>query len=133
MLTINFLSADVALTKTFTMSAGGKFNKSAYPNVRDFTSVSFRIETIQEFFNHILQQAHKGNCLLKGVLQRPLVMESRAGSTASDTVTQWICLDIDAAEVEDVSEITSHIPGLKNVSHIIQYSSSYGVNGCKKL
>ena len=133
MLTINFLSADVALTKTFTMSAGGKFNKSAYPNVRDFTSVSFRIETIQEFFNHILQQAHKGNCLLKGVLHRPLVMESRAGSTATDTVTQWVCLDIDAAEVEDVSEITNHIPGLKNVSHIVQYSSSYGVNGCKKL
>lgn len=130
--TINFLSADVALTKTFTMS-GGKLLKSAYPNVRDFTSFSFRIQSIQEFFNTLLEQASKGNCLLKGTLQRKLVMESRAGSTASDTATQWVCLDIDAAEVDNIKDITGQVDGLKDVSHIVQYSSSYGVGGSKKL
>ena len=130
--TINFLSADVALTKTFTMS-GGKLVKSAYPNVRDFTSFSFRIQSIQEFFNILVAQASKGNCLLKGTLQRKLVIESRAGSTTSDATTQWVCLDIDAADVENISDILAHIDGLKDVSHIVQYSSSYGINGSKKL
>ena len=130
--TINFLSADVALTKTFTMS-GGKLTKSAYPNVRDFTSFSFRIQSIQEFFNILVAQASQGNCLLKGTLQRKLVLESRAGSTASDTATQWVCLDIDAAEVERIEEILDHVHGLKDVSHIVQYSSSYGVNNNTKM
>jgi hypothetical protein len=41
------------------------------------------------------KHAALGHCALKGTISRPLVKESRAGSTDTSATTEWIVLDLD--------------------------------------
>ncbi len=120
---INFLGADVPLTKRFRSNG----EKDAYPMVKNFTSFTERVETIQEFYGHLTHYAESGHCLLKGQLTRTLNNESRAGSTRTDDTTMWICLDFDRYPTPDI-DLTLKQFGLHDITYIIQYSASHGLD-----
>jgi hypothetical protein len=130
-----FLSAPVPLTKTIERQADGTILKSPYPNVYNVTSHEEDCPDIGALYTAITKHAALGHCLLKGNIKRPLVNESRAGSTTPADSTQWLCLDIDglpdtygdpAAKVT-VDSILAAI-GLGDVSYILQWSASQGLD-----
>ena len=122
-----FLSASVPLTKTFTRLADGSISKSSYPHVYDVTSHDVSVKTLAEFAAALRQQGARGRCLLKGVPTRKLVSESRAGTTDSNAPTDWICLDLDGIPVASVDDFLKAV-GLDDVSHVIQFSASHGID-----
>ena len=130
---INFLASDVSLGKSFWLDSQGELCKSSYPNVRDFTSYTVPCNSIKEFHAALIKHAKQGMCLLKGKLTRVLSSESRAGTTKSDDTTSWVCLDLDGAPYKSAKEFMDSIPEFKDVSHVVQYSASYGVQGNTKL
>ena len=98
----------------------------AYPNIKNFTSTVDNVENIKEFYASLLKQQAAGNSvLLKGLLDKPLDNESRAGAVGAMTHTQWFVLDIDGLG-DDLDAILKKL-GLDKFSHIVQFSSSYGI------
>jgi len=123
---LNFLQADAPLTKSF-KRVQNAIQKSSYPSVINFTSCELAANDLAQFATHLRKQALKGMCLLKGELQRPLVNESRAGSTDSNALTDWVCLDVDGVDVQSVEHFLQMV-GLDNISYVVQYSASYRVS-----
>jgi hypothetical protein len=120
-----FLGADMRLTKRFTISS-----KTSYPNAYEFTSYLEKINTIEDLYTQINAHAVQGHCLLKGVLTRPLVKESRAGTTTPLTTTSWACLDFDGLpKGVSIESILDMFPGFEGVDYVIQYSASHGIMG----
>lgn len=118
-----FLDADgVSLTKHITLE-NGTLHKTAYPQASRFTSHEETHTTLTSLHDSI--QRHAGHALLKGLIARPLVCESRAGSTDSNTLTGWVCLDLDGAPYESIEAFMKEI-GLENVSYLWQMSASAG-------
>lgn len=132
-ITIHFLSSDLTLGKSYWLDDQGKLNKSSYPNVRDFTSHTVHCTSIKDFHKALLSHSKLGHCLLKGKLHKTLNKESRAGSTHSEDSTQWVCFDLDDSPFKTPAEFIAAVPELKDVSHVVQYSASYGVMGNTKL
>lgn len=122
---ITFLSAEFPLVKRYTLD-NGALQKSPYPNAYYFTSHTHEVKSLTEFHKLIVAAAKKGQCLLKGQIKRPLNNESRAGSTDSETFTQWICFDLDGARDLTPQSFMDAI-GLSDVSYIVQYSASMGI------
>ena len=121
-----FLSAEVPLTKTFTLEKG-ELKKSGHPRIIDCTSYEVDFETIEDLHNHMLAHAELGHCFLKGNLTRQIINESRAGATDPNEPTRVILLDLDGLkEVSTVDQFMTKV-GLQDVDHIVQYSSSMGV------
>lgn len=123
-ITINFLGADLPLTKS--VYADG--SKDAYPLVKNFTSYEEKVKDIKALHAVITAHGDLGHCLLKGKLVRPLVNEPRAGTTRGDDFTQYICLDFDNHVCADIDEELSKL-GIGDISYVIQYSSSHGLEG----
>ncbi len=119
---LNFLGADIPLTKTF--YADG--SKDAYPMVRNFTSYTEPVTSLQEFHDAVVKHSKAKHCLLKGKLVRNLNNESRAGSTRTDDSTGWVCLDFDRHATPDIDETLAKL-GLGDISYVIQYSASHGL------
>ena len=133
---LHFLSASVPLTKTIEKLPDGTVLKSPYPNVYNVTSHEEQITDIADFHAAITKHAALGHCLVKGNLTRTLVNESRAGSTVTGDSTHWICLDIDGIPATYGTPPASVTPsallsvlGIGDVSHVLQWSASQGVNG----
>lgn len=124
---LNFLQADVPLTKSFKRDNQGVLQKSSYPSVINFTSCELIANDLVQFATHLRKQVIKGMCLLKGELQRPLVNESRAGSTDSNALTDWVCLDVDGVDVQNIEHFLQMV-GLDNISYVVQYSASYRIS-----
>lgn len=123
-----FLEAEVPLTKKY-VNKKGSIEKIPYPFVWEFTSHRKQIQTLQQFEHQLKFHAAKGHCLLKGLIHRDLVKESRAGTTATNDQTEWVCLDFDGVDsISSVNEAMT-LMGLKEVSHVVQYSASAGING----
>lgn len=113
------------LTKSFTATS-----KSSYPNVSDFTSHTYKVSSIQDFYGHITHHANLGHCLLKGEVSRPLIKESRAKSTDAQTHTSWVCFDLDGLPpATNLNDLLDSIPGCVDTDYIIQYSASHGITG----
>ena len=139
-----FLQAAVPLTKTFTKTSAG-INKTPYPFVWEFTSISESCSSLQQFEQLLIKHAMAGNCLLKGSVSRPLVKESRAGSTDSSGTTEWLVLDLDGLPdmitMASPGGATQSVPltidmllaelGLSEYSYIVQWSASHGINDNK--
>lgn len=123
---IHFLGASVPLTKSFTLEKSGAITKDAYPLVEAVTSYDEDITTAAEFYAAIKQHAAQGHCLLKGLLSRPLMKESRRGTTKTDDASSWICLDFDRHESPSIDDSLSRL-GLGDVSYVLQYSASQGM------
>lgn len=129
---VTFLASaqGIPATKIFSRNEQGEIKTTGYPNIYEFNSFTEEYTTIEELHSLITSHASQYHCLLKGKLARPLVAESRAGSTNADDMTTFEVFDIDGLKgVADVQDfITKCLPTeYQDVDHIIQYSSSYGV------
>lgn len=120
---VYFLEAAVPLTKTISATS-----KEPYPLVKNFTSHQEQINTPLELFKAIQAHSRKGHCLIKGTLTRPLVKEPRAGTTRTDDMTEWMCLDFDRFETASIDDQLTAM-GLSDVTYILQYSSSHNLSG----
>lgn len=142
---LTFLEASVPLTKTYSKASDGTITKTPYPFVWEFTSHEVDCANLAQVHAAMLTHAAKNHCLLKGSIQTPLIKESRAGSTDANASTEYIVLDLDGLpdtfDFTDDKEIEHHITvtldvllkklGLDQVSHIIQWSASYGIENNK--
>lgn len=141
---IEFLDAGTPLTKSYTKTSAG-ITKTPYPMTWEFTSIAETFTSLQQFEALLKTHAAQDHCLLKGSIARPLVKESRAGSTDSNSTTEWLVLDLDG--LPDTIDLVSPsgnvqtVPmtidlfldemGLKDVSYVVQWSASYGINDKK--
>lgn len=123
---LSFLEASVPLTKTYSAKAG-VITKTPYPFVWEFTSHLEEIKTLRDLETALLHHASLGHCLLKGQLNKPLVCESRAGSTSTGDMTQLLVLDLDGLDAPSVPAFLSYL-GLSDISYILQWSASYGID-----
>lgn len=127
-----FLEASQPLTKTFSLDSDGQLVKGSYPFVSLFTSHEESITDLKDMVKVIDRHASQGHCLLKGKIKRPLVNESRAGSTSTDEPTDWLCLDFDGAvKLRDADEFLKTIDILRDVDYVLQYSASHGIDKTK--
>ena len=136
---IVFLEAAMPLTKTYTKTPTG-ITKTPYPFVWEFTSHEETFNSLAQLEALVSRHAALGHCALKGHIARPLVKESRAGSTDTNATTEWLVLDLDG--LPDTIEINgSNVPltidlflaelGLADISYIVQWSASYGIENQK--
>jgi hypothetical protein len=143
---INFLQADRPLTKTYSKTPGG-IVKTPYPFCWEFTSHEESFNNLSQLTDLLRKHAALGHCALKGALTRQLVNESRAGSTDTNSPTEWIVLDLDGlpemiklrhesdTNRSTMTNLTVDLfldaMGLKDISYIVQYSASYGIENHK--
>ena len=139
---LTFLNSSVALTKSYTKLPDGSIEKTSYPNVWEVSSTIEDCPSLADMQTLITKHAALGNCLLKGMVTRNLVKESRKGSTDSNATTDWLCLDLDGIDtsftmaLEDGSKVITAITvdtilsamGLGDVSYILQWSGSQGIS-----
>ena len=129
---VDFLAAanGQRLSKSYTFDADGNLiDEQPFPFVKYVNSFRESIDGLDGLYRAIRRHAEAGHCLLKGLLDRPLTSESRAGHTDAATPTRWAMLDFDFedgwASVEDALK---HIaPEWSNVSYIWQHSSGAGL------
>lgn len=129
---IHFLEAATPLTKSYVKEANGSITKTPYPLTWEFTSHDEEIETISDLFDQLKAHAALGHCLLKGKIERPLVKESRAGSTKTQDATGFVVLDLDGLPADHEGapvtiERLLDAMGLAGVSYVVQWSASYGI------
>jgi hypothetical protein len=124
---LTFLAAPIPLTKSYTRAADGSITKSSYPHVYEVTSIDEDCTDLGQMERLLKKHAALGHCLLKGNPTRPLVLESRAGSTDAAAATDWIVFDIDG--LKDCASIDAFLKALRidDTSHIVQWSASYGI------
>ena len=143
---ISFLQTSVPLTKTYERTKTGELLKTPYPNVYHMTSADETVADIDAFFTVIQAHSKANDCLLKGKLTRPLVNESRAGSTTAADATDWLCLDFDGIpatyldeelnppqQVKLTPEIILAAMGLGDVSYVLQWSASQNITSQTEL
>lgn len=132
---IVFLEASVPLTKTYSKTSTG-VSKTPYPFVWEFTSHEEQFNNLSQLEALLKRHAAAGHCALKGTIARPLVKESRAGSTDTNAPTDWIVLDLDGLpDTVDIEGKTAPLTidvfldemGLGDISYIVQWSASYGI------
>ena len=125
---LHVLSSDVPIIKRYELTARNQIKTIPYPHVFRFSSFAYEISSIRDFATVIEQHAQAGNCLLKGIPQRKLQNESRAGSTSPETLTEWLCLDLDGvtgfADVDAALEML----GCGDTDYVLQWSAGYGVD-----
>jgi hypothetical protein len=122
---VNFLGASdgTPLSKTFQESGPDK----SYPNVAKFTSIERDINSLEDFYSHVVACSAEGLCLLKGMLDSPLLGESRAGHTDSAASTSWMCLDVDYTVTDQTPSEFLDMLNIKDVDYIFQKSASMGI------
>lgn len=127
---LTFLAGDCPLTKTFALQPDGTLEKTSYPFVAEFTSHDEIVHTTAELFDALRKHADLGHCLLKGTLRRPLVNESRAGSTSGSDPSQWIVFDLDGIDVPDVETFIARVlpAEFHDASYVLQWSASQGID-----
>ena len=134
---IIFLEASVPLTKTYSKTKSG-VTKTPYPFAWEFTSHEEDVLTLSQFEAVLKKHAALGHCALKGTISRPLVKESRAGSTDTSATTEWIVLDLDGlpptveiagqAQPQTLTvDLLLYEMGLGDISYIVQWSASMGI------
>lgn len=141
---IVFLEASIPLTKTYAKTSAG-ITKTPYPFVWEFTSHEEDFNNLAQLESLLKKHAALGHCALKGAVSRPLVKESRAGSTDTNSTTEWLVLDLDGLpdtiEVTTPGGQTKTMPltidlfleemGLPEISYVVQWSASYGIENQK--
>ena len=123
-----FAADKTPLAKSFYIEDGGIKVKS-YPHTKEFNSVRLNPEGIEGLADVVKEVGLMGGCLLKGLLDRPLIKEPRAGHTHAALSTRWMCLDIDGLEgVDSVEAFIQLLPEpFRQTSYVLQYSSSMGI------
>lgn len=124
---LHFLAAEEPITKTYELNTRGEVVKHPYPFVYRVTSIEEQCPTLRDMARLLQDHAKKGNTLLKGRLSRPLVQESRAGTTDADQSTDWICLDLDGIDNYQSVDLFLDDIGCGGVDYVLQWSSSMGI------
>lgn len=122
-----FLSADKPIVKSYELGPQGELIKHNYPFVYEVTSHEEHPKTLQALATTMQKYAKQGRCMVKGKLQRPLVRESRKGSTDADEKTDWICLDLDGIEGYQTVDLFLEAIGCGDTEYVVQWSSSMGI------
>lgn len=122
-----FLSADKPIIKSYELDPQGQLIKHSYPFVYEVTSHEAQPTDLQALTALMHAHAAQGNCMIKGLLSRPLVKESRKSTTDPDAKTDWICLDLDGIENYQTVDLFLKDIGCDDIDHIVQWSSSMGV------
>lgn len=119
-----FLSARLPLTKTLVLRRG-QLSGSPYPLVSRVTSYHESANTLEELYALLGQHAAEKRCLFGGLLDHPLVDESRAGKTLKRD-REWIAFDFDKIDAVDHADVVKrYLPECcQNVSYIAQPSAS---------
>lgn len=148
---LTFLNAAVALTKSYTKHTDGTIEKSSYPNVWEVSSIIEDCPDLKTMESLIIKHANIGNCLLKGMVTRNLVCESRKDSTDRNATTEFLCLDLDGIEPTFTAPVTQYDPttgqpievyqtlpvtvdtildamGMSDVSYVLQWSGSMNIS-----
>lgn len=121
-----FLTADKPIVKRYEL-VNNELVKHPYPFVYEVTSNQETCHTLHDLHGYIQKYAARGDCMVKGKLGRQLVTESRKGTTNSEELTEWICLDLDGIEgYQSVDHFLSDI-GCAETDYILQWSSSMGI------
>ena len=124
---IHGLQSTIPIVKEYRLDIQGQIEKTPYPFVYEFTSTDYEVVDIHTLYSTVAAVSQLRACLLKGRLSRQLVADSRAGSTNPETPTEWICLDLDGVQgVQSVDLFLQEI-GLGDVDHVLQWSSSMGI------
>ena len=124
---ITFLSAgNLPLAKQFT-NTNGVIEKTPYPMVGKFSSIVEEVDTIEGFYDKLQLHGSKGHALYKGMLDKELNHESRAGHTLTNEETEWVCLDFDGMQGFGSIPMALATLGFGDVDHIIQWSASQGM------
>ena len=123
-----FLTADKAIVKRYEIdNATGELIKHSYPFVYEVTSTKVPCANLFDMYNAMLVHSANGDCMVKGVLGRDLVTESRKGTTNPEEFTEWICLDLDGINgYQTVDSFLADI-GITDTDYILQWSSSMGI------
>ena len=124
---IFFLSADKPINKAYELDNAGKLIKHSYPFVYDVTSYEENPNTLNDLCTLMNRYAKSGRCMVKGELSRPLLVESRKGTTNPEQKTDWICLDLDGIEGYQTVDLFLEDIGCGDTDYILQWSSSMGV------
>lgn len=122
-----FLSADKPIVKSYELGPQNELIKHSYPFVYEVTSHEEHPKSLQELAVLMQKYARLGRCMVKGKLQRPLVKESRKGSTDSEEKTDWICLDLDGVEGYQTVDLFLEAIGCGDTEYVVQWSSSMGI------
>lgn len=122
-----FLSADKPIIKAYEINKMGELVKHPYPFIYEVSSIIESCSTIEDMYEAIKRHAAQQNCLLKGRINRPLVKESRAGSTNSNDPTDWICLDLDGVEGYENLDLVLEDYDLADIDYVVQWSSGMGI------
>lgn len=125
---VYFLSAGKPIVKRYEVDpTTSEIIKHPYPFVYEVTSYQETCTNLHDLFQHIQKYAKQGDCMVKGMLGRQLVTESRKGTTNAEELTEWICLDLDGIEgYQSVDHFLSDI-GCTETDYILQWSSSMGI------
>lgn len=124
MTTLTFLESDRPLTKKYTKKPDGSIDKQSFLNAYQVTSHQAQITSLADFYVQLRNHADAGHCLLKGNVNRPLVQESRAGSTDALAASDWVCLDFDGLPPTFSIDEVLQLMGIRDVSYVLQWSSS---------
>lgn len=125
---IYFLTADKPIVKSYELHPDtGELIKHPYPFVYEVTSTKVPVANLTDMHAAIMKHSKNGDCMVKGLLGRDLVSESRKGTTNPEEFTEWICLDLDGISGYNSVDHFLHDIGIQNVDYILQWSSSMGI------
>lgn len=123
-----FLLASTPIIKSYEI-VQKTIRAQPYPNILNFTNHDEKCATIEEFHKSVLKYSKHNGCILKGQIQRRIIAEPRAGTTNPETLTSWVCLDIDGVVTGLTLDGLLHDLGISNTDYIVQWSSSMRIPG----
>lgn len=127
MLKITYLKPTVgSAAKTYYKDEHNKI-QAKYTAGPHFDSLTESYVTLSEAFEGIKTHAAEGRCVLKGHTKQSLNSQRRKGQTDPDEKTNWALLDIDGVTGFNTVEEFMDALGFQDVSYIIQYSASMGI------
>ncbi|MDL2342416.1 MAG: DUF5906 domain-containing protein [Patescibacteria group bacterium] len=133
MFSLYFLSANKPLTKSFYLGKQGEIEKDSYPTVKNFTSHVVEVASLKDLYDATIKHSNLNHCMIKGKLKDSLENEPRANYTNSNDETFFLTIDLDGSPYKTPEEFVNAHKALKDVSYVVQYSSSYGIYESKKL
>jgi hypothetical protein len=127
---MTFLHGAIPMVKQFQM-IDGVIEQTSYPMISKVTSDTVEITSLSEMYKALTTHM-KGQCMLKGILDRPLTNESRRQMCRPDTPTRIAVLDLDKAPFSHPDEFMKAIE-MDDVSYIWQWSSSAKLTKAKTI
>ena len=129
-----FAADNTRLAKRFALRSDNQIDREPYPHIRLFNSERADVPTLSALSTRLKEVALRGGCVLKGLLDRPLNGESRAGHTSAAQPTDWLLLDLDkisgfqsgepSGDFRDLTEFFWAILGLTDLEYVVQESAS---------